>query len=118
MDTTTSAVRVVEAWQHRDQQTGRTPAPVITNTRGAALVIEAAASCMLPLPADVTISAACVELVFDTLVELTEWSRWLGTPIATEIIDLGPFGSHAHHNIETDLYDIPVRFSTASELPR
>lgn len=115
MDTTSSAVRVLNAWRNRDEKAGRTAAPVVTHTRTAALVIEAAESCKLPLPCDVLISSVTVDLHFDTLDDLTAWSKHLGEPIHTERHKLGPFGVMLFHTIEADMFGVDIRFTTSAQ---
>jgi hypothetical protein len=73
-------------------------AAVAKNARAAHAVIEHAANVGLPMPHTVTVHEGDepTSFQFDSLVELTEWSRWTEQPITEHEGQAGAIHHYVH----------------------
>lgn len=84
-----------------------TASPVVSTTRAALLILEHAERVDLPLPFNVqtTDHRDRVDLLFSSLAAVTEWSKWIDSPIGETTTAHG----NVHHDCIGRALDHPIR---------
>lgn len=92
-----------------------TPWPVLSQLRGAQMIVETAQANQLPAPYDVDARFDRVQIVFADVADLNAWTAHYG--LHTTVRDVLQLPGATMHEAEGRILDVPVHLAAVDRLP-